>query len=641
MAVTLSGATAGGSVVQQAIADPYFPNVICMMPGIGTSGGNNNTFLDSSGNGYTITRNGDATQGSVSPYGNSWSWGSTGATVSVADNAVLRPGTGAFTIEAWIFRNATGSAFTIYSKTFTFSVTSTNVLRFTDGAVTIDSTGTIGALNWFHVAVVREGTGTNQTKLYINGVNDGQGTSSANLNQTTDVTLAQGSNFTSNLRYVSGVAVYLGNFTPSKVPLTAISGTQLLTFQNNRAIDNSPNNFTIVRPVGGGASEETYSFPFGPFNFLAPYDVTTTVGSGYFDGSGDYLSVADAAALRFGTGNFTIQAWVYVTNGPIISKGTATTGWLLEMVAGGTFGTSQLRFVDTTTNITISTLLTRSVWAHVAVVRSGTGANQLKLYVNGVESASATCSTDFNQTNPLYIGANRDAGSTWSGYIANLKYNVGTAETITVPTSPVTGGTLLLNFANAQIVDVRGFSSYLSTNTVSDVQTKWRPTSLYSAENSSTQRISRNNNRFFTNVTGSGRVYTIESWVFPATTGKATTGLTGKWRGDSNAGWYFEITSAGNFAIRGTTYTLSTKFTFNTWQHFAFVNDGTNLTLYLNGQNVWTLACFASGDSDIEGFFVGGRGNDGPTYMQDFRVTIGVARYTANFTPPTAPLPVC
>ena len=31
--------------------------------------------------------------------------------------------------------------------------------------------------------------------------------------------------------------------------------------------------------------------------------------SNYFDGTGDYLSIADSGALRFGTGNFTVEFW--------------------------------------------------------------------------------------------------------------------------------------------------------------------------------------------------------------------------------------------------------------------------------------------------------------------------------------------
>ena len=53
--------------------DPYFENVTLLLHGDGTNGGQNNTFIDGSSNNYTITRNGNTTQGSFNPYGTFWS----------------------------------------------------------------------------------------------------------------------------------------------------------------------------------------------------------------------------------------------------------------------------------------------------------------------------------------------------------------------------------------------------------------------------------------------------------------------------------------------------------------------------------------------------------------------------------------
>ena len=61
---------AGGTV---APSDPNFRNVTLLLHGDGTNGGQNNTFVDSSANAFTITRNGNTTQGSFSPYGSNWS----------------------------------------------------------------------------------------------------------------------------------------------------------------------------------------------------------------------------------------------------------------------------------------------------------------------------------------------------------------------------------------------------------------------------------------------------------------------------------------------------------------------------------------------------------------------------------------
>ena len=54
--------------IAAAIKDGYFNLVSLLLPGNGTNGAQNNTFLDSSSNNFTITRNGNTTQGTFSPF---------------------------------------------------------------------------------------------------------------------------------------------------------------------------------------------------------------------------------------------------------------------------------------------------------------------------------------------------------------------------------------------------------------------------------------------------------------------------------------------------------------------------------------------------------------------------------------------
>lgn len=82
----------------------------------------------------------------------------------------------------------------------------------------------------------------------------------------------------------------------------------------------------------------------------------------------------------------------------------------------------------------------------------------------------------------------------------------------------------------------------------------------------------------------------------------------------------------------------------NQWNHLAAVSDGTTTTLYCNGtgQGTTTSNPFA-GAGGSTGIYIGRNpattARDFNGYMDDIRVTKGVARYTANFTPPTAPFP--
>ena len=77
--------------------------------------------------------------------------------------------------------------------------------------------------------------------------------------------------------------------------------------------------------------------------------------------------------------------------------------------------------------------------------------------------------------------------------------------------------------------------------------------------------------------------------------------------------------------------------TLNTWHHIALVRSGSTVTMYIDGLSVGSatdandyqgLAPFAIGTRyNIEGYWQG--------YQDEFRFSKGIARWTANFTPPT------
>jgi hypothetical protein len=73
------------------------------------------------------------------------------------------------------------------------------------------------------------------------------------------------------------------------------------------------------------------------------------------------------------------------------------------------------------------------------------------------------------------------------------------------------------------------------------------------------------------------------------------------------------------------------------WNHVALVFNAGVGTLYLNGVSQhtgsgdWITGRLYIGADDADEYYAG--------WIDDFRVTSGVARYTSNFTPPTAPFP--
>jgi hypothetical protein len=101
-----------------------------------------------------------------------------------------------------------------------------------------------------------------------------------------------------------------------------------------------------------------------------------------------------------------------------------------------------------------------------------------------------------------------------------------------------------------------------------------------------------------------------------------------------------QLTYYSNGAPRITTTSVPTL---STWVHVALCRASGNSRLFLNGVQVGaTFADTISIVSPTATVAIGAT-NVGTTslngYIDDFRITKGIARYTANFTPPTAAFP--
>ena len=142
---------------------------------------------------------------------------------------------------------------------------------------TIVGTTNVNNNLWHHVAVVRNGTDTNNVSLYIDGVIDGQMTNNSTWDYNSPgnglliIHMDTASNpddekftgYLSNFRIVKGTALYTTTFTPPTTTLLKISGTSLLLFTdpNNLFADGSSNNFTVTQfgpPTASGDTPVTH-----------------------------------------------------------------------------------------------------------------------------------------------------------------------------------------------------------------------------------------------------------------------------------------------------------------------------------------------------------------------------------------------
>ena len=633
---------------------------------------NNHTFQDSSSNNFLITRSGNASQGAFSPFSQSgWSVylnGSSSLNVSLA-TAV---GTSDFTFECWLCDTSSISGDV---HVIGYNVSGGGLLRVSGTDINWDiyAAGTplrysvTRSINtWYHIAYSRQGT---TGRLFYNGTLAASQTDSTNYSATSSFII--GSNpttgqfypgYVSNARIVIGRAVYTSAFTtPTTLLGTTTVGqnppqgseTKLLTCQSNRFLDNSV--APVALTVRYGSPSVQASSPFAP---TAVYSPTIHGGSAYFDGSGDYLTAPGNAAFNFGSGDFTIEAWIYpqgsgsrrfvdYANGTAADSNfsffmTVTSG---NVANGGVVIGSTVYGVNGTTTIA-------NTWTHVALVRSGTGSGNLKLYVNGVAEGTAASlgSSAINTlTGTPYLSISsyyNGGGEFFNGYVSSARIVKGTAvytANFTPPTAPLTAITntsLLLNFTNAGVYDATSKNDLETVGNaqISNTTAKWGSTSIkfdgtgdYLTSNPATTDMY---------AFGSGD-FTIEFWMYISVLG-TNVPYDQRTTGGSGATSTLYITSSTlRYYVSGLDRITSSTLSTGQWYHVAVARSGTSTKMFINGTQAGSTYTDSTvyTNSSLRPFIGGDSNNPGANgfngYIQDLRITRGYARYTSNFTPPT------
>lgn len=401
--------------------------------------------------------------------------------------------------------------------------------------------------------------------------------------------------------------------------------------KNATVLDSSSNNFTVTR--AGNTPQGNFS----------PFSLPEGHWSVYFDGTGDNLYTASSTNLTPYSADFTIECWVYTTTSGVEQQIYYNSG-----VSGIRFylDASRLPVLATNTGVlmTSSIAVELNTWTHVALVRIGTTA---KIYINGVSTSSVTDSTSFART-IFYVG------SGLIGFISNLRFVNGTGvytSNFTPPTTPLTAvaNTQLLicqsntfkdnssnNFAfTSRNGDARvaSFSPFVQSAT-------YNPSvnggSIY-YDGSGDYMLAPNNSAF--NLAGDA---TVECWFYaPNSTGGMNI-CCKRWY--SAEGYVLNSTGIRG-VINGTWSDSQLGWTVQgfCWNHIAFVKSGTNLTVYVNGVQAAQKTGVTSINAYDTEFALGiqTRNGEAPAtgYISNFRFTTGVAVYSSNFTPPTAPLP--
>ena len=179
--------------------------------------------------------------------------------------------------------------------------------------------------------------------------------------------------------------------------------------------------------------------------------------------------------------------------------------------------------------------------------------------------------------------------------------------------------------------------SYSSGDELSTTQKKFGTTSLYVADN-----VTVSSSDGFNFGTGD---FTIEGWYYLTQFNNHF--LYDQWSGTStgvgNNQIYVKSTEGGSIRVYydGTNkFTTTGGFSLNTWTHLAVVRSSGTIKVYFNGTADATTQSYPGQYGKTGPLYLGdqhsGGGGAPAYYIDDLRVTKGLARYTSNFTPSTS-----
>ena len=505
---------------------------------------------------------------------------------------------------------------------------------------------------WYHIA----GSSDNGTiRIFVNGTSKTvSGTTTYNGKSGNVDAFSIGGNYygrfngyIKDFRVVNGDPFRTSNFTPptvdtSDTTFVAPATYRVLTADRPNLVNRADSVRTLL--TNGNATLQ----PFGPYDY-EPWKVSDHAGSVYFDGTDDFITGNDDVELS--NSDFTIEFWVYKTStaaGGIIQKrstGWAAGDWVILAEYNGTDFEFWNYDYSTSAAMLQGGYVARNAWTHVAVTRSS---STWTMWVNGTSVATATSShTVGNNSISVILGKDNYSSGRYflGGYIADARIVVGSAiysSTFNVPTEPLSHVTntklLMQNKSEANVYDGAGANLYvLGGNTIS----------------STTQRKFSTASSVYFDGTGDSIVvpfrsdllprtgdFTIEFWFYtPDATNRQDpysiyTGTTG-------IGIILSYSSAGTVSTyHGNTVTQQSsggQFSANTWYHLAVSRSGTTQKIFIDGTEI--VSGTVSTDYDgATNLYIGMAANatlpfEG--YIQDLRVTKGLARYTSNFTPPT------
>ena len=545
-----------------------------------------------------------------------------------------------------------------------------------NGSTVVTTTSTPCDGEWHFIQVIRTG-GT--TAVYIDGTQEASASSSTNIGAISRIVVGAW------YEYNYGFDGQIADFRFSNIARTAGTPTERLTSDSNTKLlvcskpyfvdeSGTATSLYLARASGATTRPEPTSKPFGPYDNLE-YSASDHGGSVSMPNDNDYLSVPHSSTLKpSGTDPFCVSFWYYPTTSPgttrqlvgdanYVSYPTNCPGWDILYQSG-----SQLdvrwgypNYADMASGKTNSTVQVNA-WNHIAFCRSG---GSLSYYLNGKRCNTTTSNINISASGlaNFYVGyAGESTGTAMNsamGTIADFKYEVGTsqfdatASTITIPTAPqsTTNSVLHIKGSDVSFIDKSQGANIglIGPGTGTSTESPFAGGKSLDLTSTTETYVYVDGDSIVINA---NEAFTFEFWMkYVGQRGGSGTCIFdwGIHSGDGNValfrqntgGYKLHITGFGGFSNYSTAYDSLED---GTWKHFALSRTSSgDVKSFIDGSVIesstgYTLSVADRADT-AKKLRIGGLHNYNAygikMYIQDAKITRGLAKYTANFTPPT------